>query len=81
MVEKTADKVTKDLMLGEVVHKFPEAIGVMLERGLHCIGCGVAALETVEQGAKAHVMTYKQIEEMLKEINQKIAERKTGKEK
>jgi len=42
-----------------------------------CIGCHIAATETVEQGARAHGMTDKDIEKMLKEMNEAVKKKKT----
>lgn len=66
------DKITADMTLGEVVQKHPETAEVMLSYGLHCIGCHVAAHETIEQGCKTHGMTDKQITEMLEKMNKAI---------
>lgn len=63
------------MTLGEVVGKYPKAIGPMLKRGMHCVGCHVAAFETVEQGAKAHGMGDKEIGEMLKEMNKAVSKK------
>ena len=65
----TKEKITKDMQLGELVSRFPEAAQIMLKHGLHCIGCQMAAWETIEQGAKGHGMDDKQLEKMLKEMN------------
>jgi len=46
--------ITKGSIISEVVRKHPETIEVFIEHGLHCFGCGVAAIETVEMGATAH---------------------------
>lgn len=62
-------KITKTMLLGDIVSKHPEAVDIMIQRGLHCIGCHVAYWETLEQGAKAHGMSDKDINEMLKEMN------------
>ncbi len=62
-------KVTKDMTLGDIIKEYPETVEVMLKRGLHCVGCHVAAWETLEQGAKAHGMSEKEIESMLSEMN------------
>ncbi len=67
--------ITKDMTFAEVMQKAPDAAFVMMEYGLHCIGCHVAAYETVEQGAKAHGLNQKQVEKMLEEMN-KIAAHK-----
>ncbi|MBI5347630.1 MAG: DUF1858 domain-containing protein [Candidatus Aenigmarchaeota archaeon] len=60
------------MTLGEVVSKYPSAAVIMLKYGLHCAGCGAAAFETIEEGAKAHEMNEKTIEKMLDEMNKKI---------
>lgn len=62
-------KIKKDMTLGEVVVKFPETVRVMMGYGLHCVGCHVAAYETIEQGAAAHGMDKKEIEKMLNDMN------------
>jgi len=72
-------KITKDMTLGDVVSRYPEAAEVMLRYGLHCIGCHVAAFETIEQGALSHGMDKKQIDKMLKEMNETANKPKTEK--
>ncbi len=72
------EKISKEAALGEVVTKFPAAVPVMLKHGLHCVGCHVAASETVEQGAKAHGMTDQQVDELLKEMNKAVKGEKKG---
>ena len=63
-------KITKDMKLGDVVEKYPEAARIMLKHGLHCIGCHVAAYETIEEGCSSHGMSKKDIEKMIKEMNE-----------
>ena len=62
-------KITKDMTLGDIISRYPKTAEIMMKRGLHCVGCHVAAFETLEQGAKAHGMSDKDIETMLKEMN------------
>jgi len=66
-VEK--DAITKDMTIGDVVAKYPEAAHVMIQGGLHCIGCRVAMWETIEQGAKAHGLTDDEIKKMVRDMN------------
>ena len=61
--------ITKDMTLGELVRKYPEAAMVLANRGMHCIGCGMAAAETIEQGARAHGMSDTDIEELMHDMN------------
>ena len=43
--------VTADSVIGEVVMKYPFSAEIMMERGLHCIGCHISPFETIRQGA------------------------------
>ena len=72
MVDIMTEKISKDMSLGDVVTKFPKAAPVMLNYGLHCIGCHVAAFETVEQGAKSHGMSDEDIKKMVDEMNKAV---------
>ena len=57
------------MLIGEVVKKYPESIGIMLEHGLHCVGCHVATWETIEQGAIGHGID---VNKLVRDINEKI---------
>lgn len=65
----------------ELVQNHPKAVPVIMEYGLHCVGCHAAAFETIEQGAKGHGLDDKQLEEMLEKINTAIKEEKIQAEK
>jgi hybrid cluster-associated redox disulfide protein len=55
MKKKTAkEKITKEMMFIEVLHKYPETADVFLRHGMACIGCPMAMSETIEQGCLAH---------------------------
>ena len=71
--KKSAEPVKKDMVIAEVVTKYPDTIPVFLEHGLHCIGCHVAASETVEQGAFAHGMDEKAFAGFMKALNKAVA--------
>ena len=63
------DKITKDMKIADIVEKCPDSAQVMMEHGLHCIGCHVSAVETLEQGAKGHGMSDEDIDSMVEKIN------------
>ncbi len=63
------ENISKDMLIGEVVKKYPESIGIMLEHGLHCVGCHVATWETIEQGAIGHGID---VNKLVRDINEKI---------
>lgn len=60
-------KITKDLTIMEVLEKKPEAAQIFARFGMHCLGCLVAAGETVEQAAMAHGLD---AEEIIKALNE-----------
>ena len=63
------NKIKKTMSLGEIVSKYPESADILIKYGLHCIGCFVATYETLEQGAMAHGIEGKKLNNMLKELN------------
>ncbi len=66
--------VTKDMILAEVVAKWPECAEVMLEYGLHCVGCGVSEIDSIEDGCRVHGMEDAEIEMLLRDLNAKVSE-------
>jgi len=72
MKTKAKEKITKDMVLGEVVSKYPKTIEVFMKHGLHCAGCGMAFSETVKEGALSHGIDLKAL---LKDLN-RIASKK-----
>jgi hybrid cluster-associated redox disulfide protein len=68
--------ITRQMTLGELVERFPEAAMIMAKRGMHCIGCHMAAWETVEQGCQAHGMPDKEIDELVEQMNREAAKKK-----
>jgi len=70
MVEKTKKgKVNKKMIIGDVVSEHPDAAMVMMKNGLHCVGCGVAGGESIEDGCRAHGMKDEDIDKMIEEMN------------
>ena len=79
MKTKTINQlITKDITIGDIVTKYPGTVEVMLNHGLHCIGCHVNPMETIEQGALSHGMNKKEFESMLSEINKTASDPKSN---
>jgi hybrid cluster-associated redox disulfide protein len=70
---KTA-KISKGMLIGDVVSRHPETVQVMFKHGMHCIGCGMTAYESIEQGCMGHGMTGKEIDAMVDEMNKAAKE-------
>jgi len=63
-------KITKDMTIAEILTKKPGSAEVMINYGLHCVGCQVAQMESLEAGALAHGLSQKEVEAMVKVINE-----------
>ena len=69
-------KINKDMTIGEVTGLYPETIPVLLENGIHCVGCHVANWETLEQGFRGHYgMDDNKVNELVSILNQVINEK------
>lgn len=66
------DKIKKEMSFSQVLEKYPETASIMMKHGLHCIGCHVAAFETIGQGCMAHGMKEEDMKKMIKEMNKSI---------
>lgn len=65
-------KVNKHTNIAELLQKHPEAVEVLLDYGLHCVGCPASGLDTIEAGAKVHGFDDELIQEMVDRINEVI---------
>lgn len=52
--DKPMTKVTKDMVIGELLRMDPEMAGVLVAGGMHCVGCPSAQAETLEEAALVH---------------------------
>ena len=52
--EYLMSKVTKDMTIGEILRTNPAVAPVLLEAGMHCLGCPSAQAETLEEAAMVH---------------------------
>lgn len=76
VTKKEETGITKNTLILEALKLCPEALGIMFEHGLHCVGCGGAAFETIEQGCQVHGMDDKEIEAIVEEINLSVQKKK-----
>lgn len=59
-------RITKDMLISEVLEKYPQAHDVFHRRGMKCPVCMGADLETLELGAALHEQD---TDELLEELN------------
>jgi len=51
---KENNKISKKMSFSEIIKKNPELAEEFMKEGLHCVGCPMAMMETLEEGAMAH---------------------------
>ncbi len=68
---KKEKSITAKMTFAEILENHPNAAEILFNSGLHCIGCGMAMYETLEQGCQAHGMNRKEINELIKKMNSK----------
>ena len=44
----------KDTTIGEILEKAPEKADLLLEAGMHCLGCPASQMETLEEACEVH---------------------------
>ena len=47
-------KITKEMIIGDILNEAPDMAPVLMAAGMHCIGCPSAQMETVEEAAYVH---------------------------
>ena len=63
-------KISKEMTIGEVLSAHPEIAPILMEVGMHCLGCPSAQSETLEEAAMVHGMD---ADLLLEKINAFIA--------
>ncbi|RMF06145.1 DUF1858 domain-containing protein [Candidatus Woesearchaeota archaeon] len=73
-------EITKDMLISEVIEMLGEdAAIVMMEHGLHCVGCHISAFETIEQGTVGHGFSEKDLELLIRDLNKIASEQEANK--
>ncbi len=47
-------KIKKEMTIAEAIKLKPTVVMILMEKGMHCLGCAVAQGETIEQAAQVH---------------------------
>ena len=48
--------ITKDMTIGEILRTAPDVAPILMEAGMHCLGCPSAQAESLEEAALVHGM-------------------------
>ena len=85
METKTTIAITKDMTIGEILQKHTDKAmklsEIMTAAGLHCIGCGAATFETLEQGVLGHGFSEDILNQLVSDLNEVLEEEDQNVEK
>ena len=59
-------QINKDMTIGELLEKAPEKAEILLEAGMHCLGCPASQAETIAEACDVHGID---VEELIKKLN------------
>ncbi len=58
-------KFSKDTKIGEILEVAPEKAEILLEIGMHCLGCPASQMETIEEACMVHGVDVNEVVEKL----------------
>lgn len=68
--------ITKDIRISDILTHYPNQARaltrIMTDFGIHCVGCGAATHETLEQGVLGHGFSKKDLSSLLEQLNQAV---------
>ena len=64
--------ITKNMSIGEVLMIDRDTAPIMMEYGMHCMGCPFSQMETLEIGCAAHGSD---VDELVRKLNEFIADK------
>ncbi len=60
-------EISKDMTIGEILRTNPNVAPILMEMGMHCLGCPSAQGESLADAAMVHGMN---IDELMAKINE-----------
>ena len=66
--------INKDMMINDIITAHPYLAEYIMDYGVHCVGCGVSAYETLEEGFMGHGISEEEIDAIVIKLNDVIKE-------
>ena len=66
-MKKSKIEITKQTQIGEILKINPNVKDILLGFGLHCFGCPMSQMETIEEAAAVHGV---EVDLMVEKINE-----------
>lgn len=59
-------EITKNTKIGDLIQIAPEKADILLEAGMHCLGCPASQAETLEEACDVHGIN---VDELVQKLN------------
>ena len=59
-------KINKDMKIGELLEQAPEKAEILMDAGMHCLGCPASQAETLEEACEVHGIN---VDELVEKLN------------
>ena len=66
----TNKKITKDDNLAQIIDTYPGIDEILLDYGLHCVGCALNVFDSIQAGCEIHEMDQEEIDELVERLNE-----------
>ena len=60
-------EINKEMTIGELLERYPEKAEILLNAGMHCLGCPASQSETIEEACAVHGIDVDEIVDKLNE--------------
>lgn len=58
--------ITKKTIIGDIIENAPEKVNILLDAGMHCIGCMISEDESLEEACMVHGID---VDDLVEELN------------
>lgn len=69
-IARSAEQITSECLVQDVVERHPETIVIFNRHGLQCVGCYISPFHTIADSAREYSMA---LDRLLRDLNQTIA--------
>lgn len=63
--------IEKTMKIGDLLQEYPDKADILLEAGMHCLGCPASQMETLEEACEVHGID---VDELVETLNADIKE-------
>lgn len=66
-------KISKDMLISDILTVDRRLAMILMQHGMHCVGCGAAKFESLAQACEVHGMDEAKCDELTDSLNEFLA--------